>query len=188
MNQKKYKNLNVYFSASSSELESRKDLYMSILESIKSLGAELTYNWLNDKEKLKPSKIFEKASEAIKSADVIIAEITYPSTGVGQQIGLALSWKIPVIALHQLNNPEVSRFAVGMESPYLQVKEYNPDNIQSILDESLSSVVNKQFERFNFISTKEINDYLGENSSKQNISKSQYLRRIVREWMVKNPN
>lgn len=186
MSTKKYKGLNVYFSASSSDLNSRKKLYISILDSIKLFGARLTYDWLNDKEKLKPSEIYEKASEAIKNADVVVAEITYPSTGVGQQIGLALSWKIPVIAIHQLNNPDVSRFAVGMESPYLQVKEYNQDKIESVLDESFASVMNKQFERFNFISTREINDYLSEHSSRQNISKSQLLRRIIREWMSKN--
>lgn len=186
MNQKKYKNLNVYFSGSSSEFDTRKELYSEIIRSINLLGSKLTYDWTNDKEKLKPSEIFEKASEGIKNADVVVAEISFPSIGVGQQIGLALSWKIPVISLHQLGSSQVSKFAMGMESPYLQIKEYEIKNINDILDKSFASIINKQFERFNFISTKEINDYLEKKSKEQNISKSQYLRRIVREWMVKS--
>lgn len=183
---KNYKNLHVYFSASSSKLAERKPLYEKIIKSIKSLGAKLTYDWLSDKEKLKPDKIFERASEGIKEADVVIAEITYPSIGVGQQITLALSRKIPVVAIYQQNKPQASRFALGMKSPYLILKKYEKGNIDMILKESIDEVIKERFVKFNFISTKEINDYLEEKSASLNVSKSQHLRRIVREWMARN--
>jgi len=181
-----YKNLHVYFSASSSKLNERRPLYLEIIDSISSFGAKLTYNWLLDKEKLKPDEIFEKASEGIKEADIVVAEITYSSIGVGQQIALALSWKIPVVALYQKNKSQISRFALGMKSPHLTLRQYAKDSIETVLKESFDEVVKKQFIKFNFISTKEINDYLEKISSSLNISKSQLLRRIVREWMVKD--
>jgi len=183
---KDYKNLHVYFSASSSKLTERKPLYEKIIKSIKGLGAKLTYDWLSDKEKLKPDEIFEKASEGIKEADVVIAEITYPSIGVGQQITLALSWKIPVVAIYQQNKLQASRFALGMKSPYLILKKYDKDNLGIILKDSIEDVIKERFVKFNFISTKEINDYLEEKSTSFSVSKSQLLRRIVREWMSKN--
>jgi len=182
---KDYKNLHVYFSASSSKLVERKPLYEKIIRSIKDLGARLTYDWLSDKEKLKPDEIFERASEGIKKADVVIAEITYPSIGVGQQITLALSWKIPVVAIYQ-QKPQVSRFALGMKSPYFILKKYDQDNLSIILKDSIEDVIKERFVKFNFISTKEINDYLEEKSTSLSVSKSQLLRRIVREWMSKN--
>jgi len=185
MKDKSYKNLHVYFSASSSELEERKPLYLEIIDSINVLGTKLTYNWLLDKERLKPEEIFEKASEGIKEADVMVAEITYPSIGVGQQITLALSWKIPVVALYQKSKPQTSRFALGMKSPYLTLKQYGKDNLEEVLKESFDEVVKRQFIKFNFISTKEINDYLERKSFSSGVSKSQFLRRIMREWMAK---
>lgn len=185
MKDKGYKNLHIYFSASSSKLEERKPLYLEILNTIGSLGAKITYNWLLDREKLRPEEIFEKASEGIKEADVVVAEISYPSIGVGQQITLALSWKIPVVAIYQKSKPQTSRFALGMKSPYLTLKQYKKDNLEKVLKESFDEVVKKQFVKFNFISTKEINDYLENKSSSSGVSKSQLLRRVIREWMAK---
>lgn len=180
-----YDGLHVYFSASSSNLKKRKPLYSSIIESIRRLGVNLTYNWIADKEVLNSSGVFEKALEGIKTAEVVIAEISYPSIGVGQQITLALNQKIPVIALYQKNEPKVSRFALGMKSPYLTLKQYKIDNLDIILKKSLDEAIKKRFVKFNFISTKEINDYLEKMSSSLNISKSQFLRGIISDQMTK---
>lgn len=55
--------MHAYFSALSSKLDKRKSLYLDITDSINGLWAKLTYNWILDKEKLKPDKLFERASE-----------------------------------------------------------------------------------------------------------------------------
>ncbi len=176
--------LNIYFSASSAKLDVRRDLYQKIIKVIESLGAEITYNWFEDKQKLSSEQIFEKASNSIKKSDVVIAEVTYPSTGVGQQIGLALEFKIPVIALQQEGKKEISRFAVGTQSSRFEFREYTLDNLKLVLKESLSLLVARQHEKFNFISTKEINEYLDKKSKEYNLSRSQYLRRLIRDHMA----
>lgn len=106
---------------------------MRIIKSIQGLGAKITYNWVLDKEKLQPKELFERAIEGIKRSDLLVAEITYSSIGVGQQITLALSWKIPVLALYQKNTPKTSRFALGMKSPFLTVRQYRIDQLEEIL-------------------------------------------------------
>ncbi|NCN08053.1 hypothetical protein COY29_05020 [Candidatus Woesebacteria bacterium CG_4_10_14_0_2_um_filter_39_14] len=176
--------LSVYFSAPSAFC-SNKILLNKIVKSIESAGGKIILKWFEDKTKLSPRSLFKEATEAIKSADIMVAEITYPSTGVGQQIAFALSWKIPVIAIYKkgANNP--SRFTIGTPSELLSVVEYNENNLKTILVENFNNFSKKEFEKFNFISTGEINDYLKKTSLSFGLSKSQLLRKIVLDW-IKN--
>jgi hypothetical protein len=91
--------MKIYFSASSSNLNKDRELYEVIIKAIEESGGQSACNWIEDKTKLNASELFEKTIEDIKSSEVLIAEITHPSQVVGQQIAMALSWKIPVIAL-----------------------------------------------------------------------------------------
>jgi len=177
----KFKNphCHVYFSAPSGKLSQRRGLFDKIVSAIEEAGGSLTLDWLNDKTKLSPKEIFKQAIEGIKVADILVAEITFPSTGVGQQIALALSWKIPVIALLQKGKKISSRFTVGSESELVSVVRYEEEQLPQLLKEKFGDVFKKRFVKFNFISTREINQYLQEESNSKGISKSQFLRHLI---------
>ena len=47
-------------------------------------------------------KIFLRDMEWLQSADLLIAEVTTPSLGVGYELGIAENLKIPVLCLYRL--------------------------------------------------------------------------------------
>jgi hypothetical protein len=178
------KKVNVYFSASSLYNQSF-DLYRKIVDCIELAGGKILFNWLQDKKILSPQQVFDEAIKAIKSADVLVAEISTPSTGVGQQIAYSINNKVPVIALVNENAKEPSRFTLGTESELLNIVSYNETNLTGKLKINLDKLLTRKFAKFNFISTREINNYLEIESKRKNMSKSRYLRMLIEEKMGK---
>lgn len=177
--------LQVYLTSASIVDPNRKAIYMRVRDSILSIGCVLTYDWLVDESPKTPAELFKKTSEAINNADVVVAEVTFPSTGVGQQITLSTTRKIPVIVLK--GDWEIpSMFTPGAVGELLQYHEYNPENLEKILRNSLKHISKERFVKFNFISTVEINKLLEEESEKMGETRSQLLRQIIRDWLVEN--
>lgn len=172
------KKVNVYFSASSLDSQSF-DLYEKIAKCIDQAGGKILFNWLRDKKKLSPQEVFNEATEGIKSADVLVAEISIPSTGVGQQIAYSISNKIPVIALVNKDAKKPSRFTLGTESELLHIINYDEANLTNQLKNIFEKLRTQKFIKFNFISTRKINDYLEIKSKKLNLSKSEFLRSLI---------
>ena len=186
MPKRRDRKLQIYFSAPSITTDEQKDLFVLIRNIIKDLGYDLTYDWIADKAKDTPRCVFKKAQEGINLADIVVAEITFPSTGVGQQIAIAKTKKIPVIALYLSNKGSSSRFTTGSENELQKTVGYERNTLKSVLEQLLSELGKDRFERFNFISTPEINSVLEEKSRKLGITRSQLLRQIVNDWMGKN--
>lgn len=176
----------VYFSSSSQFINENKDIYNKIINVLSKNGYSLISNWVDDKSKPNPEKLFEEASDAIRKSDLLVAEITNPSTGVGQQISLAIAWKLPVIMLIKENVKDSSRFTLGMDSPLLKKVEYNFSSIELKLHKSLEKIKKNNFVKFNFLSTRDINDFLEKRSCSKGVSKSEFLREIVESWMKSN--
>lgn len=179
--------VNVYFSASSLNSDNL-DLYKRIAACIEQAGGKILFNWLRDKKRLSPQEVFNEATEGIKSADVLVAEISIPSTGVGQQIEYSINNKVPVIALVSEDAKKPSRFTLGTESELLSIVKYNEANLTDKLKINFGKLQTQKFSKFNFISTKEINNFLDIESKKLNMSKSQYLRTIIEEKIDKQDN
>ncbi|MCX6727016.1 MAG: hypothetical protein NTY75_04415 [Candidatus Shapirobacteria bacterium] len=178
--------MNVYFSASSLTLSEDKDSYSRIIKVISKSGGTLISNWIEDKTKLKAGELFEQTIEDIKRADILVAEITYPSTGVGQQIALALSWKMPVIALKRSDVDHESRFTLGTKSQYLKIVKYDANSLENELRKSFNEVKKSKYIKFNFVTTRDISDLLEKKSKEKSMSKSELLREIVEEWKKLN--
>lgn len=178
MNKFKY-----FFSANSDLLPGRLKMFKTITDIIERAGGDNTYDWINDKIKRTPVEVFTRSVEAIKSADTVIAEISVPSTAVGQQISLAVQLKIPVVALYEEDKRGVSRYTLGGHSAYLFTSSYRKLNLKKVVKSQLDLAFRKRFIKFNFISTREINDYLDKESRKEKISKSDLLRKIINRWI-----
>lgn len=180
--------MRVYFSASSSTLSEDRDSYSEIIKAISKSGNTLISNWVEDKTKLDAGDLFEQTINEIKGADVLIAEITYPSTGVGQQIALALSWKIPVVALKRSDVNHTSRFTLGTKSSYLKIVKYDTKTLIKKIADALEEVNKSKYIKFNFVTTREISDFLEIKSEERGLSKSELLREIVEDWKKCNKN
>lgn len=80
----------------SKELDYKKELYQPIRES----------NLNSEHEIILPHEIFEEASDfvtknIIKECDVMIAEVTFPSTVLGIELGRADSFECPIICIYR---------------------------------------------------------------------------------------
>ncbi len=73
---------------------------------------------------LGPLEVYTRDVGWIIESDVLIAEVSVPSHGVGYEIGFALGQRKPVLALHQWDR-KVSKMISGNPDALLQVKKYH---------------------------------------------------------------
>jgi len=70
-----------------------------------------------------PEDVYARDVAWIRSADVLVAEISTPSHGVGYEIGLALGLGKPVLACHRRDR-KISKMISGNPDPNLTVRQY----------------------------------------------------------------
>lgn len=70
-----------------------------------------------------PREVYARDIAWIRSCDVLVAEVSMPSHGVGYEIGFALGLRKPVLALYQ-EGRNVSKMIRGNPDPNLSVQCY----------------------------------------------------------------
>lgn len=120
--------MKIYFAGSIRGGRDDQELYQQLITALSRHGHVLTehigHQGVTDAGEALPAKeIFERDVDWIRQADVLIAECTQPSMGVGYEIGLAESLGKPILALFR---PKSGRRLSGMVegNVRLQVKEY----------------------------------------------------------------
>jgi dTMP kinase len=111
--------------------------YAAILEEIERRGHTLTSGkQIIDKEqlqadaKLTPEEIFSREKTRITESDCVVADVTYPSSGVGSLIVYALVLGKPVLALFYQNAEySLSPIIAGNPSDQLYREHYDEDTI-----------------------------------------------------------
>lgn len=92
-----------------------KVLTKDIFKIIKNMGCEIVSDWIlldDPNPNLDAKGIYERDSKAISSCDVLIAEVSEPSIGVGMEIMLAYSYGKKIICIHK--NTKISNILKGM--------------------------------------------------------------------------
>ena len=70
-----------------------------------------------------PGDVYARDVDWILSSDMLIAEVSVPSHGVGYEIGFALNAGKPVLCLHDAGR-KVSKMITGNPHPLLKVRAY----------------------------------------------------------------
>jgi 2'-deoxynucleoside 5'-phosphate N-hydrolase len=70
-----------------------------------------------------PKDVYARDVAWIRGADVLVAEVSTPSHGVGYEIGLALGLGKPVLACHRCDR-KISKMISGNPDPNLTVRQY----------------------------------------------------------------
>jgi nucleoside 2-deoxyribosyltransferase len=81
---------------------------------------------------IEPQDVYTRDVAWIRECDVLIAEISVPSHGVGYEIGFSLALGKPVLALHQ-DGKKVSKMISGNPDPNLLVRCYSTPE-QAVLE------------------------------------------------------
>ena len=127
--------MKVYFACSITGGRDHAHLYQDIVSSIKDAGGDLLSELFADqsitdkqgvgmKKGMAKQDIWQWDLDWVKEADVIIAEVTQPSLGVGYEIAKAEGWKKPILALFY--EPSGKRLSAMIEgSPRIQTAYYS---------------------------------------------------------------
>jgi nucleoside 2-deoxyribosyltransferase len=116
-------------------------IYMKLIERIQRHGEVLTEHVsCAGKEELPESDVYARDFGWLRSADVVVAEVTTPSLGVGFEIGTAQSWGVPVLCLFRHGaRRKLSAMLAG--NPDVRVAEYAAlDEALTAIDEFVASV------------------------------------------------
>lgn len=165
-----------------------------VIEAIHDHGAVLAHNWLEaalarKKEDLVAddwSPYVEANIDAVKRADIVIADLTHYSFSQGFIVAAALQYKKPILAISR--NPIDSHTASGITSPLFSYKRYTDNHslkqiVNSFLDKN---TVHTKDLRFNMFLTRHIFKYLEETSRETGKSRSEIIRALVKRKAEEN--
>jgi nucleoside 2-deoxyribosyltransferase len=136
--------MNIYFACSLTGGREFESVYQAIVHVLVEKGhqvptAHLAESGVMEVEAaLSPGAVYSRDVAWIRECDLLIAEVSVPSHGVGYEIGFALGVGKPVLALHQ-NGRKVSKMISGNPDENLTVKSYTtPPDAILILSQFLS--------------------------------------------------
>lgn len=188
--------LNVHFIAPKSNLGEEIECFRAIIKAIHTRGHTLAKDWLEPSylryANKKPSETIDWAAscraniEAIPSSDVIIAEVSTKSFGVGYQVGLAASQKKPTLLLRR-EGISKEAFLAGLDNSYITKAEYTLDSLDQIIGAFLENDEdNVKDIRFNLLIDRKLNDYLKQSSLKSGKTKAEIIRELLKYDLENN--
>jgi len=87
-----------------------------------------------------PVQVYNRDIQWIDKCQVMVAEVSTPSHGVGYEISYALSNQKPVLCLHK-TGIRVSKMITGNKNPLLQVMEYkSTEDLPALLKDFLEEI------------------------------------------------
>ncbi|MHA2365735.1 MAG: nucleoside 2-deoxyribosyltransferase [Candidatus Hodarchaeales archaeon] len=132
--------MKIYFAGSIRGGRSDVLQYLEIINHLKIYGEVLTEFVgdseldIDDKEGLGDRFIHDRDIKWLLSSDLVVAEVTVPSLGVGYEIGRGLENKIPILCLFR-DSSENKLSAMINGSQKLSVKKYNElEQAKKIID------------------------------------------------------
>ena len=174
--------MKLFFLASISANTKLRDDFRLIIRLSEECGNIVQYLHVFEKptkvQSISPDQLEKRARELVSEA--VIFEGTHSSTGAGYLLSIALQRSIPTLFLTQKN---YSGLYVADPNRLLMIKQYNPTDEKStkkIISNFLSFSKKKRLKnRFNFMISDSMNDFMNKKSSKLSISKADYLRNLV---------
>ena len=183
--------MKVYFVASIRGKSQFLENYKSIVGALRAGGLEVIENILKPTEKevyalTDGGKIeyYKRVLKWISQADIVVAEASFSSLGVGYEISLALEKNKPVIVLYE--EGQATHFLGGIQSDRLSLVKYTLVKLPSILKQAFEHSSAQMETRFNFFVPRRLVVYLDWISKNKRIPRAVYLRQLIRREMQRN--
>ena len=128
--------MNIYFACSITGGRELEAVYQQMVTALEADGHIIPTSHLAQAEAMQgeraltPQNVYERDVNWIRACDVMIAEVSVPSHGVGYEIGFALNLRKPVLCIYEKGR-RVSKMITGNADPALAIRAY------TTLDESL---------------------------------------------------
>lgn len=119
--------MQIYFSGSIRGSPGDKEIYKGLIEYLSKFGTVLTERTFDhsfeEEIKYDEKSIWERDMNWIRQCNILIAEVTAPSHGVGYEIAYARQQNKPILCLHQIEKgKKISAMLLG--DPYLTIYQY----------------------------------------------------------------
>ena len=121
--------MNIYFSCSLTGGRADQPVYAALVDYLLAQGhtvptAHLAHPAvMQDEAVIDPVTVYHRDIQWLDECDVVIAEVSTPSHGVGYEIAYALLKGKPVLCCHRAG-ARVSKMLTGNDRPNLKVKSY----------------------------------------------------------------
>ncbi|MEP7135270.1 MAG: nucleoside 2-deoxyribosyltransferase [Chloroflexota bacterium] len=121
--------MNIYFACSITGGREFESVYQEFVAALVQAGHQIPTAHLVEsgvgalEAGIDPSTVYTRDVDWIRACDVLIAEVSVPSHGVGYEIAFALGIGKPVLALYQQGR-KVSKMITGNPDMNLQVQAY----------------------------------------------------------------
>ena len=138
--------MKIYFAGAIRGGRDNAQIYENIIEYLNKIGQVLTEHVGNldlDRKGEKNGKdttIYERDIEWLKSADVIVAEVTTPSLGVGYELGIAEKLGKPILCLYNLNEDKRLSAMIKGNKQFICLEYKNLSEVQSVIDGFFSNL------------------------------------------------
>ncbi|OGY18258.1 MAG: hypothetical protein A2900_04815 [Candidatus Chisholmbacteria bacterium RIFCSPLOWO2_01_FULL_50_28] len=185
--------MKIYFTAAITDVPApQQDNYLKIVGELKILGHQVvadhilgkTAQSLASQSEADALRIYRKLIVWKNQADLVVAETSYPSFGVGQEISYALMHEKPVIALYLPERKPHLLTAIGQE--YLHIVEYAPETLKRTLSDYIDFAKGVADTRFNFFISPDLGSFLDWISKKRKLPRAVFLRQLIEEDLRKN--
>jgi len=179
--------MKIYFNSSLAGKDKYIKEFKTIIKTCKDLGHEIyadhvmkrNYREVNKQSREDHENDFQTAREEINKSDAMIVEASISSIGVGHTMTVALQSNKNVLILTQ-KTPH--GLLIGDPNRLLIIKKYNPknNNLKPIINDFIKIIEKRLLViRFNLMIGQEQKDYLEKAAKKLNISKSDFVRRLI---------
>lgn len=181
--------MTIYFSASLSGRKKYEQNYRLIASELQALGHKVIYEYLFERTRVEVDSQTEQEKlkrqrnllEWKRDADLIVAEVSNPSFGQGQEIEDAIRLRKPVLALHVIETqPHI--LTAGVED-LVFVVPYTPDTLKTILSENMEALSRGEMRRFTMLLPADLTEHLDRLRVTKNIPRSEYIRKLIRTDM-----
>ena len=133
--------MNIYFAGSIRGGRELQPMYLKVINHLEINGLNVLTEHvaqktvLESESSLSSREIYERDMEWLEECDVLIADVTVPSLGVGFEVASAVDRQKPVLCIHQ-KGVALSAMIAGNTSKNIQVREYSDtQSIIEIIDE-----------------------------------------------------
>ncbi len=143
--------MKIYFAGAIRGGRNDQELYEDMIKTLSTFGEVLTEhigdkNLTIDGEQNRDAYIHDRDMEWVKEADVIVAEVSTPSLGVGYEIGQAEEWGKKILCLYrETEGKRLSAMISG--SNRLEIKRYTSiEDLKEIFNEFFDGSVKRERE------------------------------------------
>jgi hypothetical protein len=164
-------------------------VYKEIYDLVNSLGYTLIDDWTKKTDEDDANDyqaVYKSHIQNINKSDIVIAEISKPSSGVSFLIASALNMKKPVIAIYNNSlfqkKPTIIRGS-SSTNKLLHYLEYTNNDLSKNLKSSIKDMKNLLDTKFILIISPDIDKYLTWVSDNRRMHKAQVVRQAVEEAM-----